>query len=136
MKLNTIFFVLASVLLLTACNTFSSKNNQANPLLGKWKIDSLYTSDTSSDNMAVMLLAMAIKDTGKIVLDFQKDSVFTIQDNYITEESPYKFNKHQQTLLITDSSHRKYDYTEINDSMISLADKDSTILFLKRHREW
>jgi hypothetical protein len=124
-------FLVCVAFLLASCNLFQSKT-PSNPLLGKWKIDSLYTADSSSANMAVMLLAMAIKDTGQIVLDFQKDSVFTLQDGYITEESPYQFNKKKKKLLITDSSGRSYDYSVENDSVISLRDKDSTIMFLKK----
>jgi hypothetical protein len=112
--------------------SFISCNSSSNPLIGKWVLDSVAVPpDSLNDgNISYALLAMAASDTDKIVLEFKKDTIYTIQDGYITEESPWKFNKSGNELLITDSSAQRYRYKKLNDSLVTLTDNKNAVLYL------
>jgi hypothetical protein len=122
-----LFLLGIAIISFTSCNSFSK-----NPLIGKWVLDSVAVPpDSLSDgNISYALLAMAASDTDKIVLEFKKDTIYTIQDGYVTEESPWKFDRWKNEMVITDSSSQHYRYKRVNDSLVTLTDKANGVLYL------
>ncbi len=64
--------------------------------------------------------------------EFAKDTLLFHLTNKETEKLPYQFNAAKNELTIKDSINQVLAYSKVNDSTISLMDKDSTKLYLRK----
>jgi hypothetical protein len=125
-----IFAALAAtaILISLSCNWFrSGKKPASNPLAGEWKLDSI---QSGKDSSSLFYFVMIMTDSAGVNVMFTKDSVFTRSKDHV-DSVAYSFNEKTHQLLINDSS-QVLTYARLNDSMISLATNDSTILFLQK----
>lgn len=117
---------------LLSCDLFKSKSATVNPLVGKWKLDSIQANDSGDASLAYLLFAMASQDSGKIFFEVTKDSLLTREGATVTERLGYKLDTVKKQLLVSDSLPQVYQYHLSKDSFLTLTDKDSVSLFLKK----
>lgn len=121
-------FVATAVFLFLSCNWFrSGKKNVSNPLIGEWKLDSVTFSKDSSPGY---FLIAATHDSVGTNVSFTKDTVFTRSKDHI-DTVGYFFDAKTNQLTMEDSS-QTFTFVKVNDSLISLTTKDSTVLFLQK----
>ena len=122
--------IATATIILFSCNWFRSKKKDAsNPLVGEWKLDSIKGGKDSS--IVDLFISAALKDSNGINVTFTKDSAFTRSKDAI-DTVGYSFDEKANQLNIKDSTIPSFAYNKLNDSLISLTSKDSTILFLQK----
>lgn len=133
MKSKTYALLLTiAVCTLSACNLFNTKQTTPqNPILGKWKIDSIDTGRDSS-SFGYLLLAMSINDSADFDYQFDKDTVTFFGKGALVMKAPYTYNDTSGQLVIKDSTADTYVVKQLNDSITGLHSNDSSIIFLKR----
>lgn len=131
MKIRIIVAFVATVtIIFLSCNWFSSKKKQAsNTLTGEWKLDSVKTGKDSS--FVYYLIASSVKDSSGINLSFTKDSIY-IRSKDDVDTIAYSFDEKRNQLNIEDSTGEHLSFAKLNDSLITLSTKDSTVFFLQR----
>lgn len=104
-----------------------------NPLIGKWTIDSLSFGKDSNDlSIAYLFLAMSMEDSSTLQVEFENDSLITTKTTQTIEKTGYSFDIATSQVYLKDSSRTTFLFSRINDSLISLSQKDSVTLYLKR----
>jgi hypothetical protein len=133
MKRKTLALLLiTAVSAFSACDLFTPKQTIAqNPLLGKWKIDSIATTQDSTA-FGYLLLAMSINDSADYDYQFDKDTMFFFGKDALVVKAPYLYNDSSRQLVIEDSTSETYVVRPLNDSITGLHSADSSIIFLKR----
>jgi hypothetical protein len=127
--LAVLFLTAASALV--SCNLFTSKQGTtANPLLGKWKLDSIASKDDSS-SMGYLLLAMSINDSAAYDFQFDKDTIIFFGKSE-TEKIPYIYNDTIKHLITSNEVKDTFLVKRLNDSITGFQGRDSGIIFLKR----
>lgn len=132
MKLTTLAVLLiTAALALLSCDLFTSKKGTTtNPLLGKWKIDSIATKDDSSA-LSYLLLAQAVNDSAAYDFQFDKDTI-TFFGKDETEKVPYVYNDTIKHLILTNEEKDTFLVKRLNDSITGFHSRDSGIIYLKR----
>jgi hypothetical protein len=99
-------------------------------LIGNWKIDSLSIAK-DANAIGYLLLAMAKQDDStKADLAFTKDSlIFFTRDS--SEKIAYHLTKTGE-LILQDSSNEHFSLHKLNDSLVAVESKDSSVLFLRK----
>jgi hypothetical protein len=120
--------VATGTIIFLSCNWFrSNKKEVGNPLVGEWRIDSV--SFAKDSNFTYFLFAGENKPDS-VEVTFTKVTAFTrSKDNVDTVG--YEFDAKTNQLIVEDSS-QIFSFAKINDSLISLTTKDSTILILQK----
>lgn len=126
---------LCTVLFFVLANPFSKPQPlpQKNfDITGSWKIDSFYnTKDSAHIGLFALALGKAIADSSGIVYKFNTDS--TYQTLGTKENTPGYYVLDKDTLTIkADSSFEKLVVGIQNDSLITVTDKDNTVVVLHR----
>jgi hypothetical protein len=121
-------FIATATIIFLSCNWFRSKKKEAsNPLIGEWKLDSVgFPRDSNFTNF--FLAGMSKPDS--VEVSFTKDTVFTRTKDHV-DTAGYAFDAKTNQLTTKDSS-QTFTFVKVNDSLISLTTKDSTILFLQK----
>ncbi len=109
-----------------SCNWFRS--TAANPFLGKWKVDSVHTSDSSS--IGGLLIATPFSDSVSLHLEFTKDSVYILAKGE-TKTSTYQVEEEKKEIRIGKESDLMI-YRFSSDSVLHLSGTDSTLLILRK----
>lgn len=132
-KILAAFLIAASLIAFVSCKWFQSNKQMTSSLIGKWKVDSIHFRGDSVPSSQVVICGNSINSTNtkEPEYEFTKDS-FIFSSRKQSMASSYLFNKADSLLTIKDSTVQTYHFNKLNDSLISLTDKDSTILFLKR----
>ena len=109
---------------------------KTNPFIGNWRIDSLdFAKDSGNKSvnyLGFILLAATKKDSAVLQYNFVKDSTtfyFTKNDSV---KLAYAFDDNKKEITIYDSVPNICSYKVLSDSAISIMDKDSITLFLKK----
>ena len=126
-----IFFALLAIaaLIFFSCNWFRSKKNQTgNPLVGEWKLDS--TRSLATDT-SFFLTRATIHDTSNVDLSFTKDTLLVRSPDHV-DTTGYFFDAKTGKLTIEGAPDEALTFTKLNDSLVSLASKDSMIFFLQK----
>ena len=132
-KFIAAFITAATIITIASCHWFKSNTEAkaSNPLIGKWKIDSVTLGRDTSLAHALLLIAMNEDSSGTKVA-FTQDSLFTSSKSG-TDSLVYNFNEKEKQITIKDSSSYVYSFETISDSIVSLtATKDSSVVFLKK----
>jgi|GEM_PF-4576704 len=126
------FAVAIATFSVISCQWFaSSKKEQTTPsLIGRWHLDSLNAGNDSS--IVYAFIAMAMKDSSQIEVEFRGDTVLTFSGNNI-DTSLYQYDVTRQQLLIKDSLQETLHVSRQNDSTLSLTTKDNAVLFFKKY---
>lgn len=117
-----------------ACRWFETKKSAdqvVNPLVGKWKIDSIATTNDSS-SFGYLLLAMSLDDSLAYDVEFTKDTLIFYQKGGATDKTAYTYNVSGSQLILQDSTREQFVFQKQNDSSATLAAKDSNVIFLKK----
>ncbi len=129
------FFAAATIITLVSCDLFTlhKPHHSDNPLIGKWTIDSLSFGKDSNDlSIAYLFLAMSMQDSSSLHVEFENDSLTTTENTQTIEKTGYSFDNAASQVYFKDSSRTTFLFSRINDSLISLSQKDSVTLFLRR----
>lgn len=109
---------------------------KTNPFIGNWRIDSLDLAKDSGNKsvnyLGFILLTATKKDSAVLQYNFVKDSTtfyFTKNDSV---KLAYAFDDNKKEITIYDSVPNICSYKVLSDSAISIMDKDSITLFLKK----
>lgn len=109
---------------------------KTNPFIGNWRIDSLdFAKDSGNKSvnyLGFILLTATKKDSAVLQYNFVKDSTtfyFTKNDSV---KLAYAFDDNKKEITIYDSVPNICSYKVLSDSAISIMDKDSITLFLKK----
>lgn len=131
MKIKIFVALIATAtIIFFSCNWFRSKKKDvSNPLVGEWRLDSIKGGKDSS--IVDFFISAALKDSNGINVTFTKDSAVT-QSKDAIDTVGYSFDEKLNQLNIKDSSIQIFAYNKLNDSLISLTSKDSTVLFLQK----
>lgn len=131
MKIRIIVALVAtSTIIFLSCNWFRSRKTEvSNALVGDWKLDSVKTGKDTS--FVYFLISSAVQDAGGINFSFTKDSIYTHSANDI-DTIAYSFDEKLSQLSIRDSSNEQLTFFKLNDSLVTLSTKDSTVFFLRR----
>jgi hypothetical protein len=129
MKIKIFVALIATAtIIFLSCNWFRSKKKEAsNPLVGEWKLDSVRLAKDS--NFTAFLFAGIIKPDS-VEVSFTKDTVLTRTKDHV-DTVGYFFDVKTNQLTIKDSS-QIFAFAKMNDSLILLTSKDSTVLFLQK----
>ena len=120
--------VATAVIVFVSCNWFRSKKKEVpNPLIGAWKLDSLSIPNDSA--FTSVFLAGIIKPDS-VEISFTEDSAFTRARGHI-DTVAYAFDAKTNQVITKDSS-QTLAFFKVNDSLVSLTTKDSTVLFLQK----
>ena len=131
---NVLLWATALIALVAvSCNWFNKSKSSA-LLEGRWRLDSIHTDKDSGDAvLAVLLFAFAQKDSNRIALQFTKDSVFTLENDSITDREAYFFDKDRGEIQAgRDSAKQVFVYQKPDDSILVLKSSDSVSLHLRR----
>jgi len=128
------FIAAATIITILSCNWFKSKSEKketANPLIGKWQLDSVKIGKDSS--LAYFLFQAEKKESSAgFHITFIKDTLLSSSDGEL-DTAFYSFDEKQKRLTVKDSIPYVYTFEKISDSLISLtATKDSSVLYLKK----
>jgi len=129
------FFVAATTITFVSCDLFTSNKprHSDNPLIGKWKIDSLSFGKDSNDlSIAYLFLAMSMEDSSTLHVEFENDSLKATENTQTIEKTGYSFDNATSKVYLKDSPRTTFLFSRINDSLISLSQKDSVTLYLRR----
>ena len=127
----TVAIIAAASIVLFSCDWFDSKKqDHSNPLVGRWKLDSLRAQGKDS-TMPFILSYQSLKDSAEIIFEFKKDTVVTISGDH-HDTSLYSWNQKEKQFIPADSSERIYQFVQLNDSSVTLTSKDSTVYFLQK----
>ncbi len=96
-------------------------------IVGAWKIDSIYNN---KDSGSLSLLVYALADSNTM-FQFNADSTLQISSPTTTEMQYYVLNK-DSLIIKQDSTLETSIVTFQSDSLVSITNKDSTVLVLKR----
>jgi hypothetical protein len=130
MKFRSIAALFAATILLAACNWFRAKTKEpVNPLLGKWKIDSLAPGKDSS--LAAFFLAKAIHDSSGVVANFTNDTIFSSSVDGV-DTTFYSFDLKKNLLKAAGPSNEVFSFARVSDSLVTLTSRDSLVFFLKK----
>lgn len=136
MKRLTVFLLTTTLIALVAvsCELFGkAKPASANFLEGIWRLDSVHTDKDSGDAaLAMLLFAFAKSDSNRIGFQFTKDSIFTLENDSVTERQPYTFDAERLEVRSIDSVNQVFTYQQIADSLLVLKSKDSVTMHLRR----
>lgn len=120
--------VATATIMFLSCNWFRSKKKEvSNPLVGEWNLDSIKLAKDSNFTSS-LFAGMAKPDS--IEISFRKDTVFTRAKDHV-DTAKYVFDTKTNQMIIEDSS-QAFTFVKVNDSLISLTSKDSTVLFLQK----
>lgn len=120
--------VATATIIFLSSNWFRSKKKEVgNPLVGEWRIDSVRFAEDSNFNY--FLFAGGNK-SDSVAVSFTKDTAFTRSTDHV-DTVGYEFDAKANQLIVEDSS-QIFSFAKINDSLISLTAKDSTILLLQK----
>ncbi|MDQ3683313.1 MAG: hypothetical protein M3352_09610, partial [Bacteroidota bacterium] len=111
---------------------YHKKVNENNPLIGRWRIDSISTGKDTANDLTMLILAMALKDSSTNDYQFTKDSLLTFKNGNAFEGSAYHFDRSTKEFVLKDSTEERFVVNRINDSLLLLTGKDSTQIFLKK----
>lgn len=124
--------LITAVFALLSCNLFTSKQGSAtNPLLGKWKVNSIASKDDSS-SFGYLLLAMAVDDSAAYDFLFDKDTITFFGKDAAPDKVAYTYNDTVNHLVITNAESDTFLVHRLNDSITGFHGRDSGIIFLKR----
>lgn len=124
LKFFTAIVMIAMLLTLSSCSWFGNHGSKENPLLGKWRIDSLSSGkDSGSASLAVLLFYLA-KDSAKTVLEFKKDTVVSWVGTVAEERKSYQFDMGKSTLVVKDKVDQQFQFTRGDDSSATLKSAD------------
>lgn len=130
---NYAVIVFAASITFISCEWFASKKvNEQNPLTGRWRIDSISTGKDTANDLGMLILDMALKDSSTNDYQFTKDSILTLKNGNEFEKTAYYFKPSTQEFVLKDSIEERFVVNRINNSLISLTGKDSTQIFLKK----
>ncbi len=119
-------FIATATIIFLSCNWFRSKKKDvSNPLVGEWKLDSV---KLAKDSNFTSFAFAGVSKPDSVEVSFTKDTVFTHTKDHV-DTVGYSFDAKTNQLTIKDSS-QIFAFTRMNDSLVSLTGKDSTILFL------
>jgi hypothetical protein len=124
--------IAAAGIVLLSCNWFTQIKEPANPLIGKWNLDSVSTTARDS-GLGLAIALWAIKeDSSRVIVDFRKDTVFSIT-SADTDTVFYRWDEmNKQIITKYPSNTDTLLFEKLNDSLIRFTAKDSTVLYLKR----
>lgn len=134
MKKTTLaaYLLAALIITCTSCDWFSKKSNNASlSIVGKWKIDSLYSTGKDSGSIAYLLYGLAKNSKDSIGLQFNADSTFTELPSKDSATKKY-YVKEKEIFIQEDSTFTSYLLSFKNDSTVSFLAKDSMVIILKR----
>jgi hypothetical protein len=133
-RVSLAIILIASLSILAiSCDWFKSEPKpvtSSNPLIGKWKLDSVRMGKDTSFAYALLFMAMH-EDSSGIGIRFQPDTLFTYSKNDV-DTTFYKFDEKSKLLSFKDSTEKSYQFIKLNDSLISLQREDSSAFFLKK----
>ena len=117
---------------LVSCNrTQKRKADTSDPLVGKWRIDTIQPGNDSTA-LGHLFLAFSRNDSLNFDYEFRKDSV-TFYGKRSTETTKYTLDTVKKELVLGDSTeHEVYRFNRLNDSTVALIDKDSAVILLMK----
>ena len=120
--------IAATSIVLLSCSWFKTKKQEnSNPLIGQWKLDSM---TVGKDTSGAFMVALLVSDE-QTVLDFRKDTFLTITGDD-RDTSFYKWNEKEMQVIPTDTSQGNFQYARLNDTTVTLTSRDSTVFFLQK----
>ncbi len=75
---------------------------------------------------------MSMQDISSLHVEFENDSLTTTENTQTIEKTGYSFDNATSKVHLKDLSRTTFLLSRINDSVISLSQKDSVTLFLRR----
>lgn len=120
-------------MLVSSCHWFDSKPfMSSHPLIGTWRLDSLHAkTDTGKASIGWFFLALAAKDS-QLAIEFTPDSIYTKGNGIRTGQVAYLLNQTGNRFSFGDSVLHEYHYHKLNDSVMTIADKDSIAMHLRK----
>lgn len=120
--------VATATIIFLSCNWFRSKKKEvSNPLVGEWKLDSI---KFAKDSNFTSFLFAGVNKPDSVEVSFTNDTVFTRAKDHV-DTMKYAFDAKTNQMIAEDSS-QTFAFVKVNDSLITLTAKDSTILFLQK----
>ena len=131
-KTFTAAFTAAAFVLFISCNGSQKEQvDVSDPLVGKWRIDSIQPGNDSTA-LGHLFLAFSRNDSLDFDYQFGKDSV-TFYGKRSAETTKYTLDTAKKELIFGDSaSNGIYRFNRLNDSTVALIDKDSVVILLKK----
>jgi len=123
--------IAASLLLFVSCEWFSPHPKTENNFVGKWYVDSMYPTGKDTNLFRFYLFAMSrrYKDSG--VIKFNDDNTFRGLNSVDSMRRNYRFTK-DSLFMQGDSFYNSFKFHFVNDSVLTLIEKDSTAIILKK----
>lgn len=116
--------LVATVVAGSSCNSSSSGKDA---FIGKWRIDSMQSTDSSS--IGDLMFALAFDDSASHHFEFTKDSILILSTEK-PEKSDWTLDDERKQLIFTKGDTVTYSFA--SDSLLRLVGPDSTTLFLKK----
>lgn len=130
-----IVIVAATTMIMFSCNWFSAKTKTPyDKLAGTWR----YDMDTAGNSLALFLWTLAKKDSTKVFIQFDKDSIFYIKEGaHITDSGRFVIDTAKAAFYVKSFAGAMDDSFRIerfSDSLLQFVtlDKDSTRIKLTR----
>ncbi|WP_276502105.1 hypothetical protein [Terrimonas pollutisoli] len=114
-------------------NPATSNTIQQEKIIGKWKLDSLYTLKDSANNSMLGIIGIIEPDLKKYKYEFKKDGAITLSvgDSLTADSSRYEWNKNDQFTWMehpADTSGELFTISLLNNNNLRLLSADSVVL--------
>jgi len=131
MKIKFFVALATLIIIFLSCNWFrNDKNQMSNPLIGEWRLDSV---QKGNDTLKASFLTAAVpKGSGDIHFSFTNNFIFA-HSNGVVDTTEYSFDRKSNLLKVNDSANQTLTFVKINDSLITLVSKDSSVFFLQKN---
>ena len=137
MRSQILIAIMATAIIMSSCEWLAS-DNPANPsqaLQGKWKLDSIAgTIDKTHSSLTNIPINFSVKelDSANLTCIFNRDTVVASFANKLHDTCSFKANKNALTISnLKDSTSTLFTIKELNDTTMSLIDKDRFYHFSK-----
>ncbi len=123
--------IAASLLFFVSCEWFSSHHKTENNFVGKWYVDSMYPTGQDTNIFRFYFFAMSKKDKDSGLVQFNLNNTFRQFNSTDSMIRSYHFTK-DSLFMQSDSSYNAFKFYFVNDSVLKLTEKDSTVMILKK----
>lgn len=118
-----------------ACGLFGSdKKESAFEIHGKWQIDSVVNQGSdSSNNIGLLLLSLAGKDSIGLGMQFNNDSTFSYIGANDSASGTFYLSPDSKSLFVNqDSAVTRFDFITKSDTAFVASTPDSVVYYFKR----
>lgn len=114
-------------------NPATTNTIQQEKIIGKWKLDSLYTLKDSANNSMLGIIGIIEPDLKKYNYEFKKDGAITLSvgDSLTADSSRFEWNKNDQLTWMehpADTSGELFTVSLLNSNNLRLLSADSVVL--------